>query len=368
MPKPISEIVEECHRILDEEWSSLTQERIAESKAALPVEIVAAIDRSINSSTMTYRYVLPTQLLAKVADPSVDTRALQVVSGVAGAFDARSVCHEVLVPFDQRHELVLGGSDSPYLSNPVRVPMVDAATRHSKRDKAGWDLLCFVLDYFESEVPAELALKGLRSVLAAIAFRLQTTRVVYPVPRRLSIDQTLALIGTFLSGSSGGDRAMAISGSLLRVVGSRFNLFAEVRRGVVNASDRSSGQTADIECIDPQGNIVLSAEVKDTALTLTSVQSKLPAVREAGISEFFFLLQKGVKASDASGIELIRSKEFASGQNLYLVPIEEFARYVLALMGETGRREFLATVGVELDTYRSAFEHRKVWASLLASV
>src|SRR5690242_17846258 len=60
-----------------------------------------AIGRSVNSGTVTYRYVLPTQLLAKVADPSLDCRSVQVAAGVPGAFDARSLCHKVIVPFDR---------------------------------------------------------------------------------------------------------------------------------------------------------------------------------------------------------------------------------------------------------------------------
>ncbi len=46
----------------------------------VPEEILQAIDASINSSTLTYRYVLPTQLLAKCIDPSLDCRALQAGS------------------------------------------------------------------------------------------------------------------------------------------------------------------------------------------------------------------------------------------------------------------------------------------------
>src|SRR5438552_3214789 len=80
-------------------------------------ELVACIRRCINARRKTYRYVLPTQLLAKLADPTIDCRCLQASRGDAGAFDARTVAHGVIVPFDRDNDKVLGGSAEPYVSN-----------------------------------------------------------------------------------------------------------------------------------------------------------------------------------------------------------------------------------------------------------
>ncbi len=51
----------------------------------------------------SYHYVLPTQLLAKCVDHRLDTHALQAGYDAAGAFDARTVAHGVIVPFDRAH-------------------------------------------------------------------------------------------------------------------------------------------------------------------------------------------------------------------------------------------------------------------------
>ena len=53
----------------------------------IPQRISDAISRSINSRSKTYRYVLPTQLLAKVADPRLDCRSIQATSNLTVAFD-----------------------------------------------------------------------------------------------------------------------------------------------------------------------------------------------------------------------------------------------------------------------------------------
>ncbi|HKW23543.1 MAG TPA: hypothetical protein VJO13_19330, partial [Ktedonobacterales bacterium] len=59
--------------------------------------------------------------------------------------------------------------------------------------------------------------------------------------------------------------------------------------------------------------------------------------------------------------------EFASGQNIYVFDdLSSFLKPMLALLGERGRRQFLETVGQELDTYGSDISHRRAWAELLA--
>jgi hypothetical protein len=145
-------------------------------------KLTQAVSLCINSSTKTYRYVLPTQVLSKVTDPSLDSRCLQASRGGPGAFDARSVAHEVIVPFDQDNENVLGGSQEPYVNNPLRVPEVSAAYRGAQRDKPGWDLLCLVLNAVEDRRDKEFTRLVLRQILTEIYRRLSTVRVVYGVP------------------------------------------------------------------------------------------------------------------------------------------------------------------------------------------
>src|SRR5690348_6568128 len=71
----------------------------------IPTEIQEAITRSVNGQK-SYRYVLPTQILAKVANPELDCRAFQEGAPIPNAFDARSFCCQVIVPFDRANEQV----------------------------------------------------------------------------------------------------------------------------------------------------------------------------------------------------------------------------------------------------------------------
>ena len=52
---------------------------------------------------LTYKYILVNALLAKATNPNINALCLQATSGLTGAYDARSLCHEVLVPFERAH-------------------------------------------------------------------------------------------------------------------------------------------------------------------------------------------------------------------------------------------------------------------------
>ncbi len=88
-------------------------------------------------------------LTAKAADPGRDCRSVQATCGLRGAFDARTIADEVVVPFDRANENVLGGSTEPYANNPLRIPAIVPTARSAQRDKSAFDDLCKVLDYAE---------------------------------------------------------------------------------------------------------------------------------------------------------------------------------------------------------------------------
>ncbi len=354
---------------LAQSWSEVSA--LAESGPLQNVlddeQLVAAIRSSVNSPTKTYRYVLPAQVLAKVVDPSLDCRCLQASRGGPGAFDARSFAHDVIVPFDRANHNVLGGSEEPYVSKPLREPEVTAAHRRSKKNKPGWDQLAHVLQEVENRGDPEFTRCVLRQILVEIHARLAGAHVVYPVPRRISLERALALIDTFFEERSGGDRFQAVLAALFVALGRQFNIFSNVRRERVNAADAASGQIADIECLTESGDIVFAVEAKDRQLSITQLQDKIPGLREHQVTEAFFVAAKGMAAQDAAAIQETVDREFISGQNIYVTEFHPLARVVMALIGEAGRRSFLEQVGRQLDEFCD-IQHRRAWAGLLRSV
>jgi hypothetical protein len=328
-------------------------------------ETRADIRALISGRTKTYRYVVLTQVLAKVADLSLDSRCLQAKRGGPGAFDARSLCHAVVVPFDRANDNVLGGSSEPYANNPVRVAEITADYRSAQKDKAGWDALCRITRAVEETCDPEFTSGILVQVLMEIRRRLEATSVTYPVPRRVSHARLLPALNAYLAERSGGLRLQAVVWALFQTVGQRFGLFTEVRSNRPTASDASTGQIADIECVDSDGRLALAVEVKDRDLTVTQVSEKLPAVRSANVTEVLFILGREMREQDVADTAALLARQFASGHNIYVFPFQDFASGVLALLGETGRREFLTQVGQALETYRASVSDRRAWAASL---
>ncbi len=366
---PVS-LVEAAAATLQEIWASVLSaaedgqlvDAIGEDQPGL----LESIRRSVNSNTKTYRYVLPTQLLAKIADPTLDCRSLQAGADRAGSFDARTIAHRVIVPFDQSNDRVLGGSPEPYANNPVRIPEVSEQYRSAQRDKMGWDHLCHVLETVDNAGDENFTKNVLKQIIIEIYRRLSVVRVAYPTPRRISLSRCMRLIDEYLAELSGGDRLLALSSALFSVIGRRFHLYSRVERATITASDASTGMLADLECVAEDDTIVLVVEVKDRVLTVSQMMGKIADVREKQVSELFFVAQQGVE--DQEQVDSLVEREFVSGQNVYVLSLSRLAEVSLALLGEEGRREFLLGVGSQLDDHRSDIRHRRRWSELLASV
>lgn len=315
-----------------------------------------------NKGTKSYRYVLPTQILAKVIDPSLDSRSLMAASTLPGAFDARSLCHKVIVPFDKENENVLGGSSEPYVNNPLRVPSITKENMKQQKDKEGWRKLYSILGNIEEKNDEEFTKLVFKQVLLEIYHRLSFTRVAYPVPMRISYDSTKKILTEFLNIPSGGEHPVVITYSIFKTIGEKFGLYDEIKREKINASDSSTGMISDIQCIS-SGNIVLSIEVKDKDLTIEQAKSKLKDARTQQVSSLLFMVQRGIDERFGNFIE----QEFSSGQNIYLFNILDFVSPLLVLLGESGRIEFLRNICENLDKF-SEIRSRQIWAKLLLEI
>ncbi len=179
--------------------------------------------------------------------------------------------------------------------------------------------------------------------------------------------KTAEVIQAFLSEHSGGDRLLALSAALFTIVGRRFQLYEQVRRGKITAADQPSGMLADLECIAKDGRIVLAVEVKDRQITISQLRAKLRNIREKQVSEIFFVAQ-GTVLSEQEELEALVDREFTSGQNVYVTDLIALSTAVLSIVGEDGRRDFLMETAHQLDAYKSDITHRRAWASILQSI
>lgn len=359
-PNPL---IDRCKEVLSIHWHKVLRHDLSQN---IEESISSEVTHLLRSRTKTYRYVLPTQLVAKLANPSLDSRCLQAGrKPEVGNFDARTIAHGVIVPFDREQGKPLGGSPEPYVNNPVRVPEVSAKHREAQKDKQGWDMLCDLLEVIENRNDPKFTEQVFDQVLLEIRRIQQEQKVSYPVPQRVSLQQTLEILTKYLDPRTGGGRLQAVSVALLRTLMKEWGIYDEVKSGAVTAADAPRGSPADIVCLK-DGNTVLAVEVKDRTVTLELLEDRITSSRIAKVKELLFLIRATPVIDDAV-VEERAQREFASGQNVYLFEVGTFYTHILGLMGEVGRVSFLVLVGKALEELQLDFRDRKEWAKLLTS-
>jgi hypothetical protein len=322
-----------------------------------------AIRSLINHNQVSIRFCLPTQLLGKLTEPSLDVLSLQKGKGQPGQWDPRGFATQTIVPWNRKNQSVLGASGDPYVSNPLRRPRLDYGL-DQMADREGWDSLCSVLNEIETTNAPAHTKNVLVEALAAIRDRLRELTFVYVLPDRLSLEQAAQLAENFLSERSGGDRGLAVAAAIFETIRERLGYYKEIRRGVVNAADAATKSAGDLECVDRNDRIIVAVEVKERPLGLDDIQSALTKARQAGVKELIFCAH-GVVEKEAAPVEAAIAGAWASGTSIYCIAIGGFLRNILPLLGEQGIKSFVANVGKQLDQFNTQPRHRKAWKNLL---
>ncbi len=350
---------ETAKKILDEMWAEVLGEP--------DFDIDPIIDALIDSSSVSIRFCLPTQLLGKLADPKLDILCLQKGDGsLSSMWDPRGFASRVIVPWMSENQNVLGTSTDPYVSKPLRKPRLKADPGNVK-NKEDWKSIFVVLSEVEARNSVKFTRKRMMQTLRSIRRKLTESTFEYFVPERISLDQTQKLVNAFMAEGSGGDRGLSVAAALFETLGKFFGLYSEVRRAVINASDSSTGLTADIECLDEEGKLKLAIEVKERNLTVTDVRTAVLKARQSEIREFLFNSPK-TNPTDQSEIDELIEKTWASGTNLYRLSITELIQVGLTLTGEDGRKDFLKNIGEQLNRFNTQPVNRQRWKQLLEKI
>ena len=238
---------------------------------------------------LTFRYLLVTALLGKATNPSINTLSLQAGADVEGAYDARSLCHGVVVPLErQLLSSALGGSNEPFLNKPARFPMISP----SNAVRAGKDrelLICLHKVLSEIET-SEQAFNSLCSAMRCAISR-QTARTELFTQLSESADSQLKVIefvDAFVTRSIEGQVAAIVSGTILSAYFDQFEGF-EVTVHPVNQSGASSNEVADVD-IKKNGKIFVAVEVKDKRFSEQDVDHAAFKASQYGLNSITFVI------------------------------------------------------------------------------
>ncbi len=327
----------------------------------------SVVDRLVNSKILSIRYAILTQILGKIADEHRSLMCLQMGTEEAeGAWDARSFCSAVIVPWVADNHDVLGKSPDPYVNNPLRRPRLDKGT-HQLRYKTEWDALVSFLSPLDSASPSELEAAFIRC-LESTARRLSSQSFGYQIPVRVSLEQMLRILEIFLAEPSGGLRPLVIVAAMMAVLGRAFSLFARVSSQGINEADSLKGVPGDVMCFDDNGRMILAIEVKDRALTLADVRDSTRKARAAinPLSNLLFA-SPSIQEDERDAIGENIETAWASGLNMSQIDIMDLAHAAFALLSEEWRPKLLREIGAELDK-RGDHIHRRTWHDLLSNV
>lgn len=345
---------------LDDQW----EQALANYTGAPDPEI----DRFVDSSVVSIRYAFLTQLLGKHADPARDLLCLQrgdrgSSTESSGRWDPRGFCTRVVVPWNQRHQNVLGASREPYVSKPLRRPRLDRQME-SLKNRVEWDALVEFLTALESASDPAKVEDALRRCIKSVARRLRDQQVEYPVPMRIGLDQLCNILDRYLEVANGGLRPLVVTTALMRTLGKAFSLFTRVESQGVNEPDSATGRPGDVMCYGEDDTLALAVEVKGDELTLIELEGTIEKARSARVANILFATP-GFVASDREAIRARVTEEFAQGSNIYQASIQSLVRNSFMLLGEDWRVKFLYEICSELDARSSQPMDRLAFADLL---
>ena len=295
----------------------------------------------VQGKHLTFRYILVTALLGKATNPSINALALQAGADVEGAYDARSLCHGVVVPLErQLLNSLLGGSNEPFLNKPARFPMISP----SNAVRAGKDReLLLILHKVLSEV--ETAEQAFNSLCTAVLYTIerQTARSGLLPQLSESADshlKTIEFIDAFVTRSIEGQVAAIIVGTVLSIYFDQFEGF-EVIVHPVNQSGASSNEVADVD-IKKNGKIFVVFEVKDKQFSEQDVDHAAFKASQYSLNSITFVIGVNGTCMGSSLEQVAKTILLTRSVNVIFVDLLSFMRSVVALCPELSFATFFA--------------------------
>lgn len=312
--------------ILDKAWAKVDDLGITP-----PSTTISPVEGIIRSRSVTFKYILVTGVLAKCVNRAVHPRALQAASKLVQAYDARSLCHKVVVGFEKEKGNLWGLSNEPFVNKPARHPEHDKNNPQLK-DKPLAALLHDVLEYCHTAQSDEVfstlvyILRVSKNQAAAQVHATAKTEVTY--------QQVKVFIEKLLAESDGGARLVAAVGTLVTLLNPGF----EVRVYSPNVSDKFARTAGDIE-IFREGRILSAYECKHRPTNQDDIIHGIKKAKERGVCEYVFVYAAGLAAGQEDRIaEII--KKASSDLDVFLLDAQDITVQWLAALNPYRRREF----------------------------
>lgn len=326
---------------VDFKTASLILDRAFIESEFIVDDISQSISKILRGTHKTYRYILVTAIIAKATNNNIDTLSLQKGDGKDGKYDARSLCHKVLVPFESiKLPGSLGGSNEPFLNKPARFPSL--STTNAVRRGSDSQTLSDVIKILTKISDSEEAYKYLKSAL----FVMKELNKEYI--SKFSIGDSLIDISEFsqlvldyiyniTEYSLEGEVCPLIVAQLEQMyLGKEFRVEAHK----VNQSGTSSKEVGDIDVYDKDENLVYSIEVKDKDFSEQDIIHAITKFKNADLNTSLFVYGKNAFFDENEIFNLLK-KIGREGHYCCLISILSYAKLRICDLKTLTVREFV---------------------------
>lgn len=326
---------------VDNKTAALILKQAYEEATLLSDVTASLISEILRGTHKTYRYVLVNALLAKATNDKIDALALQLADGKGGKFDARSLCHNVVVPFEKLSlPGCLGDSNEPFLNKPARFVSLSMENAvRSGKDKETLKNLINVLSSINSSQEAYDYLKS-----AMVVMKENHEQYL----KKFSIGDTLLNVSEFsqlvldyiyqiTNHPMGGEVCALLVAELEQMyLGKKFKVVPHK----VNESGASSKEVGDIDIFDTEGSIVNAIEVKDKDFSEQDVVHAIDKFREAHLPSSLFIYGKFADFDEDAVFQVLKKKG-REGHYCCLISILNYAKLRISDMKSITVKEFV---------------------------
>lgn len=324
------------------------------SKTHPPPRMQRLIEQILGATDVTFKYILVTGYLAKYVNPSVHARALQVGSKLSEAYDARSLCHKVVVGFEKTKGNLFGLSNEPFVNKPARHPEHDGANPQL-RNKVLAQKLHDALEIANS-ANIEDVYQGLVHILR-VADQHAADQKKAHAQARVNLPKVLKFIEAFLEETDGGSRLVGIWGAIMALTSEN----GKISVTSPNVADEFGRTAGDVQIYYDE-MLVAASECKHRPLNLDDVKHGIRKALDKGVPEYHFVIGAGLAAGQEKQIKEELNAHSAE-VDLLLVDIWR-AKTLLAGILNPVRRARFGKVVVELLRMMRRFESANQAAEL----
>lgn len=299
------------------------------------------VNEILRGTHKTYRYIVVTALLAKATNEKVDILSLQKGDGKKGKYDARSLCHKVLVPFEtMKLPGSLGGSNEPFLNKPAR--FISLSLKNAVRKGKDYQTLSDTIDMLSEIHDSQTAYKYLKSALSCmIAINKEYVAKFSVGDCLIDISEFSQLVLDYIYAIT----EHSMEGEVCPLIVSQLEQMYlgkdyKVEPHKVNQSGASSKEVGDIDVYNKKKELLYSIEVKDKDFSAQDVVHAITKFKQAGLDNSLFIYGKHVSFEEDKVFQLLK-KVGREGHYCCLISILNYAKLRICDLKTLTIRDFV---------------------------